>query len=181
MHIFTKANVHHSAYHCDWRSPLFPLNGLLASKACIFSNMCVFTFVCSFRRPVVIGAILAPSFHKKVFRASRACVFSKHLIFVFFCESAAFHRDWCSPGHLFEGLGPHASDLGSPKWLLQVLVKAMTNNSTYRGDGRSPGAPITSKWAFDLDGVHIFNNVCFCMCLCFSASRRDWRSPGTHS
>ena len=147
----------------------------------ILSNTYVFTIVCSFWRPVVIGAILAPSFHKKVFRASTACAFSKHLTFVFFCENAGFHRDWCSPGHLFEGLGPHASDLGSPKWLPQAPCKATTNNSAYRSDWCSPGVLITSKWAFDLDGVHICNNVCFGMFLCFSASRRDWRLPGTHS
>ena len=162
-------------------APLLPQNGLLASTVCIFSNTYVFTIVCSFRRPVVIGAILAPSFHKKVFRASTACTFSKHMVFVCFCENAAFRRDWCSPGHLFEGLGPHASDLGAPKWLPQAPFKATKNNSAYRCDWRSPGAPITSKWVFDLDDVHIFNNVCFCMFLCFSAIRRDWRSPGTHS
>ena len=58
-------------------SPLFPLNGLLASKARIFSNTCVFTIVCSFRRPLVICAFLAPSLHKNVFRASTAYAFSK--------------------------------------------------------------------------------------------------------
>ena len=158
-----------------------PLNGLLASTARIFSNTYVFTIVCDFRLPVVIRAILALSFHKKVLRTSTACVFSKHLIFVFVCENADFRRDWCSLGHLFRGLGSHASDLGSPKWLPQAPCKAATNNSAYRGDWRSPGAPITSNWAFDLDGVHIFNNVCFCMFLCFSAIRRDWRSPGAHS
>ena len=158
-----------------------PLHELLASTAHILSNTYVFTIACSFRRPVVIGAILAPSFHKKVFRASTACVFSKHLIFVLFCENAAFRRDWCSPGHLFEGLGPHASDLGSPKWLPQAPLKATKNNSAYHCDWRSPGAPVTSKWAFDLDGVHIFNNVCFCISLQFSGIRRDSRSPGTLS
>ena len=132
--------------------------------------MYVFIIVSSFRRPIVIGAILAPSFHKKVFRASTACAFSKHLIFVLFCENAAFRRDWCSPGHLFEGLGPHASDLGSPKWLPQAPFKATTNNSAYRCDWRSPGAPITSKWFFDLDVVHIFNNVCFAYLCTFRGS-----------
>ena len=125
--------------------------------------MCVFTFVCSFRRPVVIGAILAPSFHKKVFRASTACVFSKHLIFVFVCEHAAFRRDWRSPGHLFEGLGPHASDLGSPKWLPQVPFKATTNDSAYPRDWRSPGAPITPKWALK---VCTFSTTCVFAYVC---------------
>ena len=44
---------------------------------------------------------------------------------------------------------------GSPK----PLCKATTNNSAYRGDWRSPGAPITSKFAFYFDGLHIFKNV----------------------
>ena len=93
--------------------------------------------------------------------------FFKYLIFVLFYENAAFRRDWCSIDHLFEGLGPDASDLGSPQWFPQAPLEATTNNSTYRGDWRSPGAPITSKWAFDFDGVHIFRNVCFCIFLCF--------------
>ena len=58
-------------------------------------------------------------------------------------------------------------------------LKATTNNSEYRLDWGSPGAPITSKWVCYLDDVHMFNTVCFCMCLYFSASRRDLRSPGT--
>ena len=58
-------------------SPLFPLNGLLASKTRMFSNPCVFTIVCSFRRPLVTCAFLAPSLHKNVSRAPTAYVFSK--------------------------------------------------------------------------------------------------------
>ena len=69
-----------------------------------------------------------------------------------------------------------ARQSGSRKLL---LIKATTNNSAYSRDWRSPGAPITSKWAFYLDGVHIFKNVCFCMFFYFSANRRDSRSPGT--
>ena len=49
--------------------------------------------------------------------------------------------------------------------LPQASFKATANNSAYRCDWRSPGAPITSKWVFDLDGVHIFSNVCFCISL----------------
>ncbi len=39
------------------------------------------------------------------------------------------------------------------------LFKATTNNSAYRCDWRSPGAPITSKLVCYLDGVHILKNV----------------------
>ena len=137
--------------------------GFWPRRRAYFQTHMFLQIVCSFWLPVVFGAILALSFHKKVLRASTACAFSKHLIFVFVCENAAFRRDWCPPGHLFEGLGSHASDLGSPKWLPQIPCKAATNNSAYRCDWRSPGARITSKWAFDLDGVHIFSSLCFCM------------------
>ena len=113
----------------------------------------------------MIRAFLAPSLHKNVFRAWTACVFSKHLIFVICCENAAFRRDWRSSGHLFEGLGPHASDPGSPKWLPQAPIKATTNNSAYPRDWRSPGALITPKWVFGFEIVHIFNDVCLCICL----------------
>ena len=99
-------------------SPLFPLNGLLASTVRIFSNTCVFTIVCSFRRPLVIRAFLAPSLHKNVFRACTVCALSKHLIFVIVCENAAFRRDWRSSDHLFEGL---ARQSGSRKLLLGPL------------------------------------------------------------
>ncbi len=105
--------------------------------------------------------------------------FFKKYDFNVFCEHSTFRRDWRSSAHLLEGFGPHASDPGSPKWLPQAPFLATTNKSTYRRDWRSPGAPITSKWASGLDGVHTFNNVCLCICLYFSASRRDSRSPGT--
>jgi hypothetical protein len=135
-------------------------------RARTFSNTCVFAVVCSSRRSVVsrsvvIGALPAPSLHQNELRASTACTLSKHVIFMFFCESSAFRRDWCSSGHLLEGLRPH----GSPKWLPHAPFKAMQNNSAYRGDWRSPGATITPKWVSGLDCVHISNNVCLRICL----------------
>ena len=39
----------------------------------------------------------------------------KHRIFEIICEYAALRRDWRSSDHLFEGLGLHARDPGSPK------------------------------------------------------------------
>ena len=84
--------------------------------------------------------------------------FFKTLDFDGFCENSALRRDWCSSAHLLEGLGPHVSDPGWPKWLPQAPFKATTHNSAYRRDWRSPGAPITFKWASDLDGVLCFNN-----------------------
>ena len=71
--------------------------------------------------------------------------FFKTLDFDGFYENSAFRRDWRSSAHLLEGLGPHVSDPGWPKWLPQAPFKATTQNSAYRRDWRSPGAPITSK------------------------------------
>ncbi len=122
---------------------------------------CVFECVCNFRRCVVIGALLASSLHHNVLRASTAWTHDSDAS----CENSASRRDWRSSGHLLEGLGPHASDPGSPKWLPQATFKATTNNSAYRRDWCSPGAPIIPKWASGLDGVRIFNNVCVCICL----------------
>ena len=65
-----------------------------------------------------------------------------------FCENSALRGDWRSSAHLLESHGPHASDPGWPKWLPQAPFKATTNNSVYRCDWRSPGAPITSKLFF---------------------------------
>ena len=52
-------------------------------------------------------------------------------------------------------LGRPGPDPCSPKWLPQAPSKATTENSAYHRDWRSPGAPITSKRASGLDGVHI--------------------------
>jgi len=163
VHIYTKANVHHSAYRRDWRSPVAPISPKWASGldgAHIFKHMCFCRFLKfsaihrDWRSP---GTLSSPK------RASRldGVHFFKRREFDDLCENSAFRRDWRSSAHLLEGLGPHASDPGWPKWLPQAPFKATTNNSAYRGDWRSPGAPITSKWAFYLDGVHIFKNACF--------------------
>jgi hypothetical protein len=93
--------------------------------------------------------------------ASTACTFPKHVILIVFVS--ALRCDWRSPAHLLEGLGPHASDPGWPKWLPQAPFKATTNNSMYRRNWRSPGAPTTSKCEFYLDGVHIFKKRLFLM------------------
>ncbi len=71
--------------------------------------------------------------------------FFKRHAFDVFCENSAFRRDWRSPAHILEGLGPHASDPGSPKLLPQAPFKATMNNSAYHRDWRTPGATITSN------------------------------------
>jgi hypothetical protein len=65
-----------------------------------------------------------------------------------FCENSALRRDWCSSAHLLEGLGPHVSDPGWPKWLPQAPLKTTTQNSAYRRDWRSPGRPYYLKVIF---------------------------------
>ena len=71
--------------------------------------------------------------------------FFKTVDFDGFYENSALRRDWRSSAHLLEGLGPHVSDPGWPKWLPQAPFKATTNNSAYRRDWRSPGAPYYLK------------------------------------
>jgi hypothetical protein len=159
-----------AACYADWTPGVFPKtarkrqigpNGLLASTARTFSNTCVFAAFCSFRLSMVIGALPAPSLHQNELEGLSCVHFFKIRDFDGFCEKTALRRDWRSSAHLVESLGPHASDPGKPKWLPQAPFKATTNNSAYRGDWRSPGAPITSKLVFYLDGVHISKNLCF--------------------
>ena len=40
-----------------------------------------------------------------------------------FCENSALRGDWRSSAHILEGLGPHASDPGWPKWFPQAPLR----------------------------------------------------------
>ena len=115
-------------------------NGLLASTARTFSNTCVFAVFCSFRLYVVIGALPAPSLHQNELFASTACTFSnKARDFDDFCEDSALRRDWRSSAHLLEGLGPHASDPGWPKWFPQAPLRPRrTTQRTVVTGGQRP-------------------------------------------
>ena len=85
--------------------------------------------------------------------SSLSCAFSKHAR-----ASAAGGLFWVAWAVSLKSpapLGRPGPDPCSPKWLPQAPSKATTENSVYHRDWRSPGAPITSKKASGLDGVHI--------------------------
>ncbi len=84
------------------------------------------------------------------------------------CSNSAFRRDWRSSGHLLKGLGPHASDPGSPKWLPEAPLRSRRTTQRTVVIGARPAPHITSKWASGQDGVHIFKNTCvFAYVCCF--------------
>ena len=65
-------------------------NGLFASTARTFSNICVLAVFCSFRFYVVIGALPAPSLHQNEMFAWTACTFSKHVILTIFVKTQPY-------------------------------------------------------------------------------------------
>ena len=150
MHIYTKANVHHSAYRRDWRSPVAPISPKWASGldgAHIFKHMCFcrflkFSVFCrDWRSP---GTLSSPK------RASRldGVHFFKRREFDDLCENSAFRRDWRSSAHLLEGLGPHASNPGWPKWLPQAPLRPRRTNQRTVVIGARPVPLLPPNWLF---------------------------------
>ena len=105
--------------------------------------------------------------------------FFKARDFADFCENSALRGDWRSSAHLLEGLGPHASDPGWPKWFPQAPLRPRRTTQRTVVIGGRPAPRLSQNWLFTstactFSKTRVFHDFCE-----NSALRRDSRSPGT--
>ncbi len=98
-----------------------------------------------------------PRFTRMCFAQWRRAVFRNTGLECLF-ENSAFRHDLRSFGHLLEGLGPHASDPGSPKWLPQAPFKAARTSERTVVIGARP-VPLLPQNGVLPARRAIFNNV----------------------
>ena len=65
-----------------------------------------------------------------------------------FYENSALRGDWRSSAHLLEGLGPHASDPGWPKWFPQAPLRPRRTTQRTVVIGGRPAPRLPQNWLF---------------------------------
>ena len=81
------------------------------------------------------------------------------------CENSAFRRDWRSSAHLLEGLGPHASNLGWPKWLPQAPLRPRRTTQRTVVIGARP-VHLLPQNGLLISTACTFSTICVCACFC---------------
>ena len=82
-----------------------------------------------------------------------------------FCENSALRGDWRSSAHILEGLGPHASDPGWPKWLPQAPLRPRrtTQRALVIGGRPAPLLPQNGCFTFTactFSKTSVFDDFC---------------------
>ena len=113
----------------------------------------------------MIGGRPAPLLPQNGCFTSTTCTFSKTAVFDDVCENSALRRDWCSSAHLLEGLGPHVSDPGWPKWPRKPLLRPRRTTQGTVVIGARP-APLLPQNGFFTSTACTFSTTCVFTCFC---------------
>ena len=77
------------------------------------------------------------------------------------CENSALRGDWRSSAHLLEGLGPHASDPGWPKWFPQAPLRPRRTTQRTVVIGGRPAPRLPQNWLFTSTACTFSKNCVF--------------------